>query len=372
MTVRLPRTDARAQRSDDRICYIVINHRPLPGLLRLLRALRSQQPRATLVVHHDPSACPIDAALVERETGAHVMMAPRPVKWGSFELTQAHWRVLDWATANTQCHWFVLLSGQDYPVQPLKALEDKLATTPANAYMPALPYASGDARERRDLHLRYWYRYFWRLDRQALSRVPAPLRPLATKVRDGAANRVFSKEGRLYFYHLADGMGKVLGWRRRAVPYGEDFPLWKGSNWVTMDRKAAEALQRFRTDHPQYVEHCRHTLLSDESATQTVLMNDPSLHVELDLLHCMRWDDPPGPHPYLLTSADFDFLVASGKPFARKFDAGVDADILDRLDDWLQSSPGAEINMREGIAGHSVLDEVGSSPIAGAGSHSSA
>lgn len=320
-----------------RICYMVINHRPVHQVLRLLRALRRQQPGASLLVHHDASSVPIDSALLERETGAHVLVAPRQVKWGSFELTRAHWRMLDWSTANTDCDWFVLLSGQDYPVQPLSLLEDRLATTTADAYLFAFPYSAADPVERRDLYLRYWYRYFWRVDHQALQKVPAALRPFATRARDGAASRLCAREGRLYFYYLADGMGNVLGWRRHAVPYREELHLWKGSNWVTMDRRAAEALQRYRAEHPGYVRHCRHTLLSDESATQTVLMNDPALKVELDVLHYMRWDDPPGAHPDLLTSADYDFVVASGKPFARKFDASVDAEVLDRLDEMLES-----------------------------------
>lgn len=317
------------------ICYMVVNHRPAPELLRLLRTLRRQQPKADLVVHHDPTRAPLDPGKVERETGAHVMIAPRQVKWGSFELTAAHWRMLDWAATATESDWFVLLSGQDYPVQPLHLLERRLAATAANAYLQALPFSAAEPADQRDLYLRYWYQYFWWIDTQALGKVPASLRPLFTKLRNGVASRVSAREGRLYFYYMADGIGTIAGWRPRRVPYGDGFPLWKGSNWITTDRKATEVLQRYRADNPSYVTHCRRTLLSDESATQTVLMNDASLTVEADLLHCIRWE-PPSPHPVVLTSADYDYVVSSGKPFARKFDAGVDAEILDRLDDMLE------------------------------------
>jgi hypothetical protein len=318
---------------------MVINHRPTDELMRLLRTLRRQQPQAELVVHHDPTMAPIDSHIVERETGAHVIIAPRQVKWGSFELTAAHWRMLDWAADATECDWFVLLSGQDYPVQPLYLLGEKLARTTANAYVDAFPCAAAGPDDRRDFYLRYCYQYFWWLDSEALRKVPTSLRPLATRLRDGMAGRVSAREGRLYFYYMAEGRGTIAGWRARHVPYSDNFPLWKGSNWITTDRQATEALKRYRADHPGYVAHCRRTLLSDESATQTVLMNDPSLKVEVELLHCIRWQ-PPSPHPRVLTSADYDYLVASGKPFARKFDSGVDWEILDRLDDMLNKRSG--------------------------------
>jgi hypothetical protein len=328
---------AGSDRSWPHICYMVINHRPTSELMRLLRTLRRQQPQAEIVVHHDVTRAPIDSHLVERDTGARVMIAPRQVKWGSFELTAAHWRMLDWAAAATDCDWFVLLSGQDYPVQPLQLLEDKLAATTANAYLDAMPCSAADPDDRRDFYLRYWYQYFWWLDSETLGKVPACVRPLATQVRNSVASRVSARERRLYFYYMADGIGTIVGWRKRHVPYSDSFPLWKGSNWITTDRNATEALQRYRVDHPGYVAHCRRTLLSDESATQTVLMNDSSLKVELELLHCIRWE-PPSPHPVLLTSADYDYLVGSGKPFARKFDSGLDSEILDRLDDMLERS----------------------------------
>ncbi|HET9059237.1 MAG TPA: beta-1,6-N-acetylglucosaminyltransferase [Acidimicrobiales bacterium] len=316
---------------------MVINHRSTAELLRLLRTLRRQQPEAELVVHHDPTRTPVDSNRVERETGAHVIIAPRQVKWGSFELTAAHWRMLDWASEATDCNWFVLLSGQDYPVQPLYLLEEKLAKTTANAYVDAFPCAAAGPDDRRDFYLRYFYQYFWWLDSEALRKVPAPLRPLATRLRDGVARRVSAREGRLYFYYMVDGMGTITGWRARNAPYSDNFPLWKGSNWITTDRRATEALQRYRADHPAYVAHCRRTLLSDESATQTVLMNDASLEVEIELLHCIKWQ-PPSAHPLVLTSADYDYMVGSGKPFARKFDSGVDPEILDRLDDMLEQA----------------------------------
>ena len=43
------------------------------------------------------------------------------------------------------------------------------------------------------------------------------------------------------------------------------------------------------------------------------------------------------PSPDVLTSADFGELQASGADFARKFDARVDEEVLDRLDELRRS-----------------------------------
>lgn len=47
-------------------------------------------------------------------------------------------------------------------------------------------------------------------------------------------------------------------------------------------------------------------------------------------LHFISWDNPPMQHPHHLTLADWDRMLASGAPFARKFPR--DNPVLDRID----------------------------------------
>jgi hypothetical protein len=67
------------------------------------------------------------------------------------------------------------------------------------------------------------------------------------------------------------------------------------------------------------------------------------------------WRSPDKLHPDVLTVEDFDLMVGSGKHFARKFDSGVDARVLDMLDDVvLGGGEGGRGPKREGPDPRSV------------------
>jgi hypothetical protein len=80
----------------------------------------------------------------------------------------------------------------------------------------------------------------------------------------------------------------------------------------------------------------RRSVAPAESFFATSLMNDPALKVSGDDRRFVRFQ-LGAPSPDVLTSADLDELEASGAEFARKFDADVDAPILDRLDELRRS-----------------------------------
>jgi hypothetical protein len=62
--------------------------------------------------------------------------------------------------------------------------------------------------------------------------------------------------------------------------------------------------------------------------------------VEHDHRRFARFSRPGAPHPDTLTSADLDAALASGADFARKFDAEVDSEVLDRLDERRRADGG--------------------------------
>ena len=83
--------------------------------------------------------------------------------------------------------------------------------------------------------------------------------------------------------------------------------------------------------------HYRGTIAPSESFFATVLMNDPDLKVSGDDRRYVRFA-PGAANPDVLTSADLPELLASGAQFARKFDADVDARVLDALDERRRSA----------------------------------
>jgi hypothetical protein len=95
-----------------------------------------------------------------------------------------------------------------------------------------------------------------------------------------------------------------------------------------------EHVQRVVETRPDVVRFFEHAFIPDELFFQTVLMN--SAHAESivdDNLRYIDWAAHPGPK--ILREEDLPRLLVSDKLFARKFDATVDADVLDRLDEHL-------------------------------------
>ncbi|EMS60393.1 Xylosyltransferase 1 [Triticum urartu] len=73
-------------------------------------------------------------------------------------------------------------------------------------------------------------------------------------------------------------------------------------------------------------------LSSPEGYFHTVICNVPEFRnttVNHDL-HFISWDNPPKQHPHYLTLNDFDGMLSSNAPFARKF--GREDPVLDKID----------------------------------------
>ncbi|VAI89383.1 unnamed protein product [Triticum turgidum subsp. durum] len=73
-------------------------------------------------------------------------------------------------------------------------------------------------------------------------------------------------------------------------------------------------------------------LSSPEGYFHTVICNVPEFRnttVNHDL-HFISWDNPPKQHPHYLTLNDFDGMLDSNAPFARKF--GREDPVLDKID----------------------------------------
>jgi hypothetical protein len=89
---------------------------------------------------------------------------------------------------------------------------------------------------------------------------------------------------------------------------------------------------RFTRSDPSYAKYCRWTIVPEESATVSIVLNSSRLRVVERDLHFERWSDPYSGHPDVLRRADLEEVIGSGMPFARKFDLRIDPEVLDVLD----------------------------------------
>jgi len=313
-----------------RVAYFVQTHRASAQVLRLLSTLRRGSLGALLVVGHDPTAEALDArALAALEVHSfRPAHSPRRGYWSMFEPFVEAVERLDRLGASYD--WLVYLSGQDYPVRPLEASEAHLAASPYDGY---LTWIDADAvtpeGRRRQGRVRYFYRY-------------------ADHPKAAPALRVLRKANGLQpWWHVHLVYGPRLGVRVRRPPFGPGLrPCW-GSQWTTLRRASAERVAEAARAGSPLVEHFRQTVCPDEAFAQTVLVHDGRFRLSNDNLRYVDMRGSRDGRPRVLGLPDRPALAAGGYAFARKFDAEVDAAILDWLDLRLApaGTPGAPAGM---------------------------
>jgi Core-2/I-Branching enzyme len=278
--------------------FIVLAHRQPRQVLRLIGRLGP----APVFLHVDAGAQPD----VHRDLLAHadrypsLKFLPRArsawASWGIVEATLSGLR----AAHGLSVDHAVVLSGQDYPL--VRASE-----------------ISAFSRAHRDQS----FVASWEL-------------PWSPWGADGGMERI------RYWHHPIRG-------RRFRVPVPRRFPSgvkpYGGSTYFMLSRTAMGDVLEFVKRRPDVARFYRHVWIPDEMFIPTALLNSQSRGSVVDEnLWYMDWPPAGAKHPKVLRSSDAaPLLAASGKEssaggraraklFARKFDAEVDASILDVLD----------------------------------------
>lgn len=130
--------------------------------------------------------------------------------------------------------------------------------------------------------------------------------------------------------------------QRRSVPSA--FKLFTGSAWMALSRSFIDYCIWGWDNLPRTVlMYYANFISSPEGYFHTVICNAQEFRnttVNSDL-HFISWDNPPKQHPHHLVLADFQRMVDSNAPFARKFPHNdpvldkVDSDLLFRGQDMV-------------------------------------
>jgi Core-2/I-Branching enzyme len=275
------------------IAYVILSYCAPEVLARLVRTLRAGSPDGTIAVHHDGRRCPAPAL-----PGAQLIAPARAVEWGHGSQLAAVLRCLRWALARSDFAWLVLLSGQDYPVRPVPAIEADLARADADAFIESAPVEP--LRLRRgavgEFARRYHYRWARIPDRLA---APAARADPLVQVR-----------------RLPSGTYAGLPAPQRGVHHGSD--------WFTLSRRAVEAVAAAPGER-----RFERTIIPTEAFVHTALARRADLRLDPDNRRYAPFARPEDPRPRVLSPADFDEALASGADFARKF---ADVAVLEEID----------------------------------------
>ncbi|KAL6287515.1 hypothetical protein ACE6H2_011905 [Prunus campanulata] len=205
---------------------------------------------------------------------------------------------------STEWDWFINLSASDYPLMTQDDLLHAFSNLSRNLNFIELMQITG-----------------WKLNQRAKPIIIDP---------------------GLYLSKKSD-----LAWttQRRSLP--TSFKLFTGSAWVMLSRSFLEYCIWGWDNLPRTIlMYYTNFVSSPEGYFHTVICNNEEFRhtaVSHDL-HYIAWDSPPKQHPISLSMKDFDKMVKSNAPFARKF--ARDDPVLDKIDKELlgrksQFAPGA-------------------------------
>jgi hypothetical protein len=198
-----------------------------------------------------------------------------------------------------------LLTGQDYPIRPAEEIRGFFAGHEGQSF---ISWSLGEGRDVPDSERRGNERWHWHgeLDRivRRHYKVPRRKRPLSVPNR-------------------------LVPWvPERSLPHG--LAPAQGLAYWCLSREAIDYVVHYARRRPDVGRFFKRSLASDENYFQMVLLASPLAHTLVN--EDLRYLDWEGWHPRTLTSRDLEPMLASRKLFARKFDTGVDGEVLDDID----------------------------------------
>jgi hypothetical protein len=265
------------------------------------------------LIHHDRSKSNIERSSLPPDRTL-LIEDYVPTTWGDASIVILEARALERITHEVPDFRFVvLLSGQDYPIRHLRSLPAVYSET-SDGFLDVEPPGFDD--------LRYELTWF---------RLPTLLQ--TPRIERLFERLIYHFNDRQRTVRFASGrLGCTIGVRIPS-PIPREWSVYKGSNWWTLSRRAVHAFLEYRRTSPAiYDWFLKRTIIPDEGIFQTFLLNTPGLTFDGPNIRYIRWDNRDSGSPAIMTRADFQTLIDSGRYFARKFDAEIDTEIFDALD----------------------------------------
>jgi hypothetical protein len=309
-----------------RFCYHVQSHRSPEQLTRLVHAVKRSSPNSVVHVSHDAKGAQLDVA--ELQSLPDVVVQHHDGGYGDFSHVDRYLSAVNWLQSEgVKVDWMVYITGQDYPLRPLRACEAELADSGADGFMEYWDAMGPESHwPRRRVISRYHFQH----------RRPWPLSPRGKRLLRPLQALNFVQP--LVRVHVSYGL--VVG-RRARPPFGPDLRLHGGSAFWSLTWPVVEYLRDFGERRPDVMNYFRRTLSPVEAYAQTVICSSGEFTLVPD---CKRYFDFRGStfnHPKTLTAEDLPRAFASGAHFGRKFEIEADPALFDVLDKRLADAESA-------------------------------
>ena len=283
-----------------RLAFIISAYQKPEQLVRLIWRLDS--PQDWFFIHYDLGSpqgefCQLQEAFKDKPNVK--LLTRHKCRWGDFGHVRVSLKgIEEIARVGFACEYAIVLTGQDYPIVSNETIRGRLKAAAGRSFMESMAW------------------------------------PIPNWEKGRAIRRIQD-----YHLHLPfPRWSRSLGWPRSRqnipIPLGRKIPGGLhphfGSSYWYLHRRCLEYIHEFVLENPKFVRFFHPVLIPDECFFQTLLMNSKlAANIEKRTLTYVDWRPP---WPGILTMHDLPRLLASDCLFARKFDATVDSEVLDRLD----------------------------------------
>ena len=284
------------------INYLILCHKCPDQVNQLIGSL-SVQKGAEFFVHVDAKSS-FDIESLKREH-VHICAKRKRIDWGTYSIVDATQTLIEDSLRIREAEYYVLLSGQDYPIKSPVQFEGFLAESIGTNYIEVIG-------EDNPLYRRF------------AKRNEVPFHPVMMK------RNFMSRVVKHSYICLTGGFSRTL--HPRKTPFLQSY---YGSQWWVLHNEFIKYAVRYLNENNEFKLFFESSLVPDESFYQTLIMNSPFSNTVAESLTFVNWkNDKNNPEPLLLE--DFETLKASERKFfARKMDYEKSAGLVDVLNESL-------------------------------------
>lgn len=298
-----------------KIAYIILAHKYPEQLTRLIHRLNTET--TSFFVHIDKTTDEKTYGQMVQELKAfsNVYWLKRyATYWGSFRAVKATYEgIKELFNKNIEFDYVIFLTGQDYPIKSISYIEKFLTKNSGKEFIEYYP-----------LPCKKWKNPNFTIN---VDRVENWFINGRLVKHDWIALPPNSSLKLRAFLSLCSFLIR-LNILRRKRKFPEGLQPFGGSAYWCFSKNCAAYINNFIHQNPAFVNFFRFAGLTDEVFFQTIVLNSPFKEKVInDNLKYVVW-----PGPATLGKKDLDNLLNSSDIFARKFDATIDEEILNLID----------------------------------------
>lgn len=282
------------------ISYLILAHHNFEHLQNMIDAL--DHPNVKFFIHIDKK---VELSLIKKFRFYHMQNCKLIknrycVNWGGYNMIRATLRLIKAAYIPKNKGYYVLMSGDDYPMRDTNYIFDFLSDNYGKEfiYYNSMPYSNWSVDGGMDR-----IDYYWFIDT-------------------------------IGFNHSAElcKFQKSINMKR---PFFEDFKPYGGSQWWCLTSECVNYILKFLRANDIYQSYFESSFVPDEIFFNSIVGNSPfSSAVTGSNLKYIEWNSEE-PHPKILVQSDYPNIISSDNLWIRKVNRRVSLELINEIDRYI-------------------------------------